>query len=133
MTTCRKDISIPNQELDKLFCSWEWVETNAYGSFGPIANPASEGYSRTIEFDRNGIYRSYKDGKKDEKYKFTISEGTSNYIIGTAYIINYKRTGIVFNNDSPISSQAIQFKGSDTLILHILDYDGYYRIYKRQK
>ncbi len=130
MTTCRKDISVPNQDLDKLFTTWNWVQSTG-GFAGQVTSPATTGYSQTIEFGRDGIYKRYKNGKLLDKFKFTLSEGTSIFSTGSAFLIKYEQTGIFSSNDSPMISQSIKFSGQDTLFLNDEVYDGYSNIYTK--
>ena len=61
LTSCSKDISIPNPELEKLFGFWNWIQSSG-GIGGQTITPATVGYSQTVEYNNNGIYKIYKDG-----------------------------------------------------------------------
>jgi hypothetical protein len=130
-TTCRKDISVPSTDLDKLFGTWNWIQSSG-GFAGQINSPATSGYSQTIEFNKNGIYKIYKDGKQKDKMKFTLTNGTSIYNTGTAYLIKYKDIGLFDKNDHSVT-QSVKFGGQDTLFLNDECYDCYGHIYIRQK
>ncbi|NTW33356.1 MAG: hypothetical protein HGB12_12165 [Bacteroidetes bacterium] len=79
VTTCRKDISVPNTDLEKLFGTWDWVQTCG-GFAGQTTTPTTSGYSQTVEFNKNGIWKIYKDGKQIDKLKFTFIEVFSVHI-----------------------------------------------------
>ncbi len=130
LTTCRKDISLPSPDLEKLFGSWEWVQSSG-GFGGQTTTPISAGYSHTVEFNKNGIYKWYKDGKLQDKMKFTATEGSSIYTTGTAFLIKYKDTGLFDKNENP-TTQRVTFGGQDTLFLSDECYDCYGHIYIRK-
>jgi len=130
MTTCRKDISVPDPNLEKLFGTWNWVQSSG-GIGGQTTTPATASYSQTVEFDKDGIYKICKNGKQQEKYKFTLTEDTSIHSTVTAYLINYKHTGLFHSNKS-ITTQSIMFGGQDSLFLSDEAYDGYNNIYTRK-
>lgn len=100
LTACRKDISLPSQDLEKLFGTWNWVQSSG-GFGGQTTSSATAGYSQTIEFNKNGIYKWYKDGKLQDKMKFTVTEGSSIYTTGTAFLIKYKDIRLFDKNDLP--------------------------------
>ena len=129
LTTCRKDISVPNPDLERLFGKWEWVQSYC-GWSGP-SSPATTGYSQTVEFNKNGIYKMYQDGKQKEKRKFTLTEGNSIYTSGTAYLIEYTDTDLIKKQD--YLTQSLTFRGQDTLCLNDEAYDACGYIYVRQK
>src|SRR4051812_32598860 len=81
LTTCRKDISLPDPELEKLFGNWSWVQSCG-GFAGQTATPATVGCTRSLEFNKNGIYKCYVNGKQHEKLKFSLTEGVSIYNSG---------------------------------------------------
>jgi hypothetical protein len=130
MMTCRKDISVPDTNLEKLFGTWNWVQSTG-GFGGQTITPTTTGYSQTVEFGKNGINKIYKNGKQQDKYKFTLTLGTSIHSTGLAYLINYKHTGLFHYNES-ITAQSIMFGGQDSLFLCDEASDGYDNIYTRK-
>ncbi len=129
-TNCRKEIIVPDPELENLFGNWEWIQTS--GGIGGITfTPATEGYTIELEFNKNGIYKSFKDGKKTEKRKFYLTEGQSILSSETAYIIEYDKTGL-FNCNTHIVNQSVEFAGQDTLYLHDECWDCYGYIYVKK-
>ena len=129
ITSCRKDITMPNPELEKLFGSWDWVSTSG-GYIGSTKTPVTEGYSAYISFDKKGITKMYKDGKKKETLKYTLTETATAVGNTTAYIIHYKNKGIC-NKNTP-NQQIIRFGGQDTLFLSDIYSDGFFNIYTRK-
>jgi len=113
IASCRKDISVPDASLEKLFGKWNWVQTSGYSG---IITPATAGYSSSIEFKKTGICKSYENGKEQYKLKFTLAKGTSIYSTGTAYLIKYKQPGL-FPSKAPTLAESIRFGIQDTLFL----------------
>jgi hypothetical protein len=132
LTTCRKDISLPNQDLEKLFGSWNWVQSSG-GFAGQTTTPATVGYTKSLEFNKNGIYKSYKNEKQQEKFKFSLTEGTSISSTGTAYLIEYKDLGFFHKKTTSMSQQSVWFGGQDTLFLNDEAFDGFFNVYTRIK
>lgn len=130
MTACKKDISLPNENLEQLFGTWEWVQSSG-GIGGVSINTTSEGYTKTIEFNSDGTYKWYKNGKLKDKMKFTVIEGPSIYSSSNGYLIKYNDTGLFDQNDHPIS-QNIKFYGQDILLLHEECNDCFGHIYVRK-
>ena len=131
LTSCSKDISIPNPELEKLFGSWNWIQSSG-GIGGQTITPATVGYSQTVEYNNNGIYKIYKDGIQKDTKKFSLTSGTSIYNPGPAYLIKYKDIDHSDNNYQ-YSIQSIRFGGEDSLFLSDECYDCFIHIYTRHK
>jgi hypothetical protein len=128
LMTCKKDINVPTQDLEKLFGKWTLLSSGG-GSNGQFYQ--SDG-SVTIEFYKNGICKTYKNGKQTDKMKFTLSEGPSIFTSGTAYLINYKDIGLFHKNDNHFV-QSIWFQGQDTLDLNEECFDCFaYRYIRKQ-
>ena len=68
--------------------------------------PLTEGYSKTIEYSRDGFFRWYINGKLQDERKFFLKEGTSIYTVETAYLIEY---------DEDFVKQSISFGEKETL------------------
>ena len=131
-TTCRKDIPVPNAGLEKLFGTWDWVQSSG-GLTGQTTTPATTGYSQAVEFKKNGVCIWYKNGKHTDKMQFTLTEGSSIYTAGgTAHLIKYKDTGLFDKNNAQVA-QSVTFGGEDTLFLRDECYDCYTNVYVRQK
>ncbi|MEI6853076.1 MAG: hypothetical protein WCL06_09540 [Bacteroidota bacterium] len=129
-SSCRKDISLPDPSLSKLFGSWEWVQTSG-GFAGEIITPSSQGFTQSISFESNGIYKLYKDGIQKEKKTFTLSEGISILTNTSAWMIRYKDTGIGDHSENAIA-QSVRFSGQDSLFLADEAFDGYNYVYIRK-
>ena len=131
MSACRKDITTPNSESEKLFGKWTWVQS-AGGIFPSEKSPKTEGYSSSIEFSDKGIYKTFKDGKQTDKMKYSLSEGKSIYLPGKGIIIEFKDVGLFDKDNTPLK-QSMQFFGNDTLFLSEECYDCYSHLYVREK
>jgi hypothetical protein len=129
LTTCKKDISVPNAEFEKLFGTWEWVESFC-GWSGP-STPATVGYTETVEFNKNGTYKMFKDGHQQETRKFTLAEGSSIYTSGIANLIKYESSGL--SNHQTYLTRSVSFGGEDTMYLNDEAYDACSYVYVRQK
>lgn len=128
---CKKKMTLPNESLNKIFGTWEWVQSTG-GYSGTRMTPASTGNSQTIEFNINGTYRWFKDDKRQGKVTYTITEDKSMMMGGTAYMITYGKSN-VFDKNAPGIKQSVSFAGSDTLFLHDECYDCYGHTYVRRK
>lgn len=132
LVNCNKDVSVPNEYLEKLFGSWTWMQSSGGFTGGQTTTPMTEGYSQDVEFNRNGIYKLYQDGKQKEKMKFSLTEEPSNNSTGIKYIIKYDDAGIITQNKL-VDTQSILFEGEDTLFLNDQCVDCYGHTYIRQK
>lgn len=130
LTTCKKNISLPSPELEKLFGSWEWVQSSG-GFGGQTTTPTSSGDSQTVEFNKNGIYKWYKGDKLQHKMKFSVTEYQSVYTTSPSFVIKYKDTRLFVNKDFPIT-QTVTFGGQDSLFLNDECNDCYNHIYIRK-
>jgi hypothetical protein len=127
LTACKKDISVPNPEMKKLFGTWEWVESSG-GISGGTITPATEGHHMTIEFKENGVFKKYKNNRRIDRMTFTLSEGSS-IISNPAFLIEYK-DGCM--NKKEVIPQSFKFGGQDTLYLSDECYDCYSHVYVRK-
>ena len=127
---CRKDITVPNSETEKLFGKWTWVQS-AGGIIPSEKSPKTEGYTSSIEFNDKGIYKTYKDGKQTDKMKYTLSEGKSIFLPGKGILIDFKDVGLLDKKNAPLK-QSLQFFGNDTLFLSEECYDCRWHLYVRQ-
>ena len=129
-SSCRKEISMPDESLSNLFGSWEWVQT--YGGFADtVVTPTTEGYTLSVDFSSKGIYKIYKNGTLQDKLKFTLSQGNSIFHDSTANLISYQNRGFG-NTDEDYIKQSIRFGGEDTLFLYEECWDCYSYVYVRK-
>ena len=128
-TACRKDISLPDQNLKKLFGTWEWVQSSG-GFSGQTITPVSEDYSMSVEYTEKGVYRKYKDGKKISKLNFKIEERATIAISDFKFLIDYREGPC---SKVGVNSQSFRFGGTDTLFLNDDCYDCFSHIYVRKK
>jgi hypothetical protein len=131
VNACRKDITTPNSEAEKLFGKWMWIQSSG-GIGGNSKSPKTEGYSNSIEFSDKGIYKTFKDGKQTDKMEYSLSEGKSIYLPGKGTIIEFKDIGLFDKDNTPLK-QSMQFFGNDTLFLSEECYDCYSHLYVREK
>ena len=126
-SSCRKELDVPNKDFKKLYGTWEWT-----GSFGGIfphnISPETEGYTKTIVFDKNGNYKSYKNGKKEEKHKFSFSYESTIYSSQKRHMIVYKNN----KGDKIGLKQSFDFLGSNKLGLSDECYDCMSHTYVRK-
>jgi hypothetical protein len=130
ISSCRKEISLPDESLSKLFGSWEWVQTSG-GFADTLVTPATEGYTQSVDFSSKGIYKIYRNGTLQDKLKFTLSQGNSIFHDSTANLITYENTGLGTTDEDYIK-QSIRFGGEDTLFLYEECWDCYSYIYIRK-
>jgi hypothetical protein len=121
---CSKNIIIPNPELEKLFGTWEWIQSSG-GFAGKTTTPVTTKIVKRIEFSKNGTYKSYENNiLKDRRY-FSISAGESIFSKKQAYILQYS---------DPSSKKEFGIKQSiiinkDSLFLNDECYDCFKNIY----
>jgi hypothetical protein len=70
---CKKSES---SQLRQLYYTWEWVQSIG-GIGGVIMNPASEGYTQSIDFEENGSYTKYRNNLVVRRGTFTINSAIS--------------------------------------------------------
>jgi hypothetical protein len=127
---CSNEITLPNPELKKIFGKWEWIQTSG-GFAGKIITPAKAGYSEEIEFTKEGLFMEYKNGKLQDKKKFSITVGKSILQKDSAYIISFSTVDSSFIR--AIEKQSVSFKGSDTLQLNEECNDCFATVWVRKK
>jgi hypothetical protein len=70
---CKKSES---SQLSQLYHTWEWVQSIG-GIGGVVMNPASEGYTQSIDFEENGSYTKYRNNLVVRRGTFTITSAVS--------------------------------------------------------
>lgn len=131
LSACRKAISVPAPELEKLFGSWVWVRTT--GGVFLDTTTAAAGYTKTVVFNRNGICKRYKNGKQTDKLKFSLSAKNDASDSSVTYFINYKNIELFDGFKTTPSSQFVYFLGQDSLVLLEDCDDGQNYLYVREK
>lgn len=127
VSSCSKDIDLPNADAEKLIGNWLWI--NSSGGFsGAIINPSTEGYTKKVEFRKDGLYAEFRNDKVVENTQFLILKDESIRSAYEVYQINY----VYSNGQSNIFKQSFNFQGNDTLILMDECYDCYTHIYIRE-
>lgn len=132
LSACRKAISVPAPELEKLFGSWVWVRTTG-GAFLDTITTADVSYTKTVVFNRNGICKRYKNGKQTDKLKFSLSAKNDASGSGVIYFISYKNVELFDAYKTTPVSQFVDFLGQDTLVLLEDCDDGQNYLYVREK
>ena len=128
--TCNKELQLPNPELKKIFGRWQWVETSG-GFAGKTITPLKAGYQEEITFNSEGIFQEFKDGKLQDKKRFSIEAGKSILQEDSAYIISFSTIDTSFGR--AIQKQSVIFKGSDTLLLNEECNDCFNSVWVRMK
>jgi hypothetical protein len=129
---CRKDINVPIPEQEKLFGTWDWVQSVGGFSGSSLDNPSTCNCNKTVEYNKNGIYKACKDGHQTQKMKFTFSSTVkTSQIYGNIYQINFEEEGLFHKDDN--YSTTISFGGQDTLFMDVINYDGLVSTYVRKK
>jgi hypothetical protein len=128
ISSCSKDIDLPNSDAEKLIGSWKWVESSG-GFSGRIISPSTEGYTKNLEFLKNGIYTESRNKKWYTDLQYTFHKAHSIYSTESVYQIKYLKTP---NNSYDNESQSFQFSGNDTLYLKDECHDCYSHIYVRE-
>ncbi|MGD0709756.1 MAG: hypothetical protein ABR968_01100 [Bacteroidales bacterium] len=127
LMSCKKDDSSQNPIFEKLLGTWKCMHYN--DTTGVITNEPA-GYSKAIEFDKDGIYKEYMNGNQQEKYKFTLTENPppnmATYNLLTFYPYDF------LNGCQPIFRQFIVIGEQDTIF--IFDYSNFsiFSMYIRQ-
>jgi hypothetical protein len=121
---CEKDkaSSGSDPDLAKLYGSWNWVQSSG-GFAGETTTPATAGYTMTVEFSPNGIYKWYKNNQLQGQAQYSMTTGNS--IFSTEQVNQLQVEG-------SSTKQAVRFGGPDSLFLNDECYDCYGHIYTRK-
>lgn len=112
-SACRKDIKTPGDQSVNVFGSWLWVSSFS-GAGGVSQTPTSTGESVELEYESNGVFKEFRDGKKTEKLIFEFIEGTSINFQLSGYVIKYRNSGL---NRKEKFREEFGMIGADTLLL----------------
>lgn len=130
---CRKDIILPDKDLEKLFGKWEWLESSG-GIAGRSMNPSTTGHPRTVEFTKNGLYKVYEKDKLLYKIEYSISVSTpANSLSNKVFLIKYKNASRYQKNTGSMIPQSLRFIATDTLYLVDWCADCFGHSYARKK
>ena len=128
---CKKDKSESIPEMKKLYGTWEWVQSSG-GFGGGGSTPSSVGYTQTLEFNKNGTMKRFKNELEESQLFFSITKGSTIYSSGNATLINYTSNALSHSHDQ-LTTQSVSFGGQDTLFLNDECYDCYGYVYIRKK
>lgn len=90
-SSCRKEIIVPEDSFRDLFGEWRWIESSG-GLGGGGMTPASAGYNLTLEYTDDGVFRLFKDGKKELQFFYKFVEGDPIRSSGADWMIQYKES-----------------------------------------
>lgn len=96
----KKDITIPDPQLETIFGTWELVVMSG-GFAGQTETPETMGYTTSLVLLRNGKANWYKNGDVYKKEKFELVNSPSGSVY--PYQINFTESfdsWISLNNDS---------------------------------
>jgi hypothetical protein len=86
---CKKEIDLPDPSLIRIFGEWRWISTLKEDTL--LIIPATLGYEQTLEFQKNGVFKRYKNGKKEDRGRYQIKNELS--FNGSEYfIIHFKNS-----------------------------------------
>jgi hypothetical protein len=125
LTGCKKEIDLPDSSLKSIFGKWEWLETDEANA--NIISPASAGYNQSFEFQKNGVFRRYRNGDQKDRGKYYINQELSILNVG-AYIIHFKNATYSDFTDSPSRVSIV----GDTLKLAEERVDGSTHVFLRK-
>jgi hypothetical protein len=103
LMSCQKD----NKTISELIIGkWEWIKTIESPYTGQVSNPQTSGFSKTLEFTRDGTMKEYKNDLliNSSNYSIEIDPSTPNYNLLTYNSINHSHFYMV--NDSLIFNEA---------------------------
>tara|TARA_R110002050_G_scaffold204327_1_gene339595 strand:+ start:84315 stop:84770 length:456 start_codon:yes stop_codon:yes gene_type:complete len=133
VSSCKKepaaDIYFPNSESKQLVGSWNWIGSSG-GNAGNRINPATEGYSKQIEFSENGRYYEFQNGKNTLILDYGFEKGKSIFNSQLQYLIKYKSPA---DTDFAYGFHSYLFLGNDSLILREECADCYGHLYVHSK
>ena len=115
---CKKSES---SQISQLYYTWEWVRSSG-GIGGVVMNPASAGYTQSIDFEENGSYTLYRNNLVAGSGTFTITSAVS-------MLDNEEYDMVVFADGSP--PQAITRLSDNELILREDCFDCFTHSYRR--
>lgn len=119
VAACQKNEGRNNSSI---IGSWEWAQSSG-GIAGVVYTPETQGYSQTIEFNANDIYKRYRDGQLQEETHYTLLQDTS--------ILSNTVVDMVQYEDDIRQSFSFSSNG-DTLFLKDDVFDGFDYIYIRR-
>ena len=98
----KKDIEVPDAQLESLFTTWDLVEYYG-GDAGVHKTKETMGYTAAIEFNKNGQVKKFKNGQLESKDKFTFSEKYDRNLINFkkefSYFVEIRNDSLFLNAD----------------------------------
>ncbi len=91
----KKDINVPDKELNELFGSWDLVMKSG-GFFGGVQTPLTMGYQQSLKFTKEGRCYTYNDGSRtgQDNFEFEYQARGMNAPYEMHYIIKYKEQSL---------------------------------------
>jgi hypothetical protein len=118
---CKKSEASESPGYRQLYYTWEWVQSSG-GIGGVLMNPASEGYTQSINFEENGSYTRYRNS-------LVFSSGTYTITRAVSMLDNVEYDMVVFDDGSP--PQAITRLSDNELTLREDCNDCFTHSYRR--
>jgi hypothetical protein len=125
LTGCKKEIDLPDPSLKRIFGEWRWIYTQTVND---LITPQGAGYEQTMEFQKNGVFKRYKDGNKQDRGRYEIKYELS-YNGNEYYIIHFRNST---NSDFTHFPSRVSFLTDDTLKLDEDLIDGDTHIFVRK-
>jgi hypothetical protein len=120
--SCSKENITSTRVSSGLTGEWNWVYSSG-GFAGTTYTPKSTGETRSIEFDTNGVFRSYVNNILSAETKYRLVKSRSIYSQDSALLI--------FRESS--MPQNFKIRSNDTLILMDECFDCFDHLYTRIK
>ena len=96
----KKDIEVPDPQLESLFTTWDLVEYYG-GDAGLYYTQETMGFTAAIEFKKNGQVKKFKNDQLESIDKFTFSEKYAHNLIefekGVSYFVEIRNDSLFLN------------------------------------
>ncbi len=127
--SCKKDLVMPDESLNTIIGQWNWVSSSG-GFIGATKTPKSEGVEIKLEFNKDGSFRFFENGKRKQKGTYSFIRRKTNVLADTAFLIIMTYHSL---NKEPVPGlpQAISFIDEQTLFLQEECSDCFSHVYKR--
>lgn len=115
---CRE---LDNSIYNKICFKWEWTKSTG-GIGGVVKTPESEGYTQSVDFDKNGLYVKYRNNAAE-------ASGTYNIVRAQSELDGQEYDMVIL--DEGLLPQAIIQVTENELILREECYDCFTHHYRR--
>ncbi|RYZ95557.1 MAG: hypothetical protein EOP47_25625 [Sphingobacteriaceae bacterium] len=124
--SCKKENVNTKKEVnnpDNIYGKWHWVSSSG-GIAGLTETPKTAGYTMGVDYNRNNVFRRYKNGDVINSAKFTIVKTKGVFGMDSTYVIKYTPD----NFDHVVITAK-----RDSLVLTDNISDGYTTLYIKDK